>query len=113
MTLQVGQKVTLSGTVASPDAGHFTDLVGVVIDGIAATYWFRADLLTPVVEPEPQWSPGDVVSIDDETYMHRVYRSHSYWSCANVARTVFYPSEFSQAWSEGRVVIIHRKEETQ
>src|SRR5690348_6447625 len=65
--------------------------------------------LTPVVEPEPQWSPGDVVRIDGVNYMLREYSADLWWYPAVTGRDALRPTVFSRVWAEGRVEVIYRK----
>ena len=110
MTLRVGQKVTLSGTVQQQYAAEYWDVAvkGSCVIGV------HASCLTPVVDPEPPFTPGDVVSIDGVNYMLRKLRypqGYRLW-CGGRGETMA-PDVFSRHWSEGRVQVIHRKGETQ
>ena len=110
--LRLGQKATLTGTVIGVQ-GRAIELE-VRESGENYVGWNHivvdASALTPVVEPEPQWSPGDVVRIDGVTYVLFCTGIGQRWipSVRGEPRLAF--DAFSQAWSEGRVVVVYRKE---
>ena len=65
-----------------------------------------ASALTPVVEPEPTWSPGDVVRIDGVNYM----LIGNVWRHASDGGLPLFRGSLSECWREGRVVVVYRKE---
>ena len=104
--LRVGQKVHIAdGVITGVNTPY--EWANVDIDGVFARVPWSA--LTPVVDPEPSWTSGDVVSIDGENWMLRSDRyGILFWSCAKQDRTL-YRDDFSRAWFEGRVEVIYRK----
>lgn len=111
--LRPGQKVTLTGTVQEVPEPH-EGCVGVRIDGDYETLPYRLFLysaLTPVVEPEPTWTPGDHVQIDGVDYMlHELLNPQGYRIWCGPRGETLHVGLFSERWSEGRVVVVYRKE---
>ena len=108
MTLRVGQKVTLKDAVIAEDDGRGA-FCRVDVDG--CTFYVPRNSLTPVPDPEPQWTPGDVVSIDGVNYMLYDGGAGRRWMSCTWSNRSLTTSEVSEVWSEGRVVIVHRKED--
>ena len=105
--LRPGQKVTLSGTVQQQYDDDYWD---VRVDG-SGTIGVKASALTPVVEPEPVWSPGDVVRIDGVNHMLReLLNPQGYRIWWGPRGETLHVGLFSERWSEGRVVVVYRKE---
>ena len=104
--LRPGQKVTLSGTVLRryDDEWYQTQ-----VDGATTTSMVRASALTPVVEPEPTFEPGDVVRINGINYMLCGSGAFTRWRPANDGWPLT-PGNFSALWTDDRVVVVYRKE---
>ena len=109
--LRPGQKVTLPAWVKSTGLERawieFGGIAYVAADSNEINVPLSA--LTPVVEPEPVWSPGDVVRIDGVNHMVRGTRCDRWIPCDEAGAPVR-PQDFSQRWAEGRVVVVYRKE---
>ena len=107
--LRPGQKVTLTGEVLACGTG-----LDVALDCGDDDRWIAynvpASALTPVVEPEPVWSPGDHVRIDGVDYMLRDSVHHGFWWLSCAGHGDLEPRRFSQCWREGRVVVVYREE---
>lgn len=104
MNFRPGQKVSLSGTVTG-DGGNGWSFVSVDGSDAMGEYSFQTAALTPVVETEPVWSPGDHVQVDGVDYMLIGYA----WNASDGGLPLFRES-LSQCWQEGRVVVVYRKE---
>ena len=105
--LRPGQSVTLTGTIQrrNPDNSYTVLLT----DGTLR--YFPASALTPVVEPEPTFMPGDVVRIDGVNHMLRTDGIRPGWLSPDVRTNVISGQNFSELWREGRVVVVYRKED--
>jgi hypothetical protein len=108
--LSAGTRVTLTGTATGR-----ANLVGreiVRIDGDTmgahAVYAFDRSALQVVVPPEPQWTVGDAVRIDEDTYtLERLLDTRSdTWRCASDGRAIS-KAFIQRAWSEGRVRVLY------
>ena len=109
--LRPGQKVTLSGEVLALACRTGLDVAfDCGDDDRWIAYNVPASALTPVVEPEPVWSPGDVVRIDGVNHMLRTDGIRPGWSSPDVRTNVISGQNFSELWREGRVVVVYRKE---
>lgn len=104
--LRPGQKVTLTGTVLRHYEADYWD---VRVDG--AVFGVKASALTPAVDPEPTWTPGDVVCIDGVNHMLRTDGIQRGWSSPDARTNLIDERNFSELWSEGRVVVVYRKED--
>ena len=107
--LRPGQKVMLTGEVLYCLRPGIDVALDCGDDDRWIAYNVPLSALTPVVEPEPSWVPGDVVRIDGANSMLFEYAAYRRWRPANdgwpMAR-----SELSQRWREGCVEVIYRKE---
>ena len=118
-TLRPGQKVTLTGTVESIPGPCNEGCAYVLIDGDydgSSVRSFPYAALTPVVEPEPQWEPGQRVQLtgvrgDVRELLHAVIGEDERHVWINT-KTGFdaLPAYVSESWREGRVEVVYRKE---
>ena len=113
--LRPGQKVKLTGTVESIPGPCNEGCAYVLVDGDydgSSVRSFPYAALTPVVEAEPQWVPGDVVRIDGKrNYMLcRRIDGVLQWITSDDGYVALPIEELSSRWHEGRVEIVYRKE---
>lgn len=103
MTIKVGDRVRIAvdGIVDSKDSSHYPYQV-CIGDG-AFSAWFRAEDVSKIVGPEPQWRVGDAViftSVQGRTVETLIW-SGTYWR--NYSGDSF-GSSISVAWADRRIV---------
>ena len=106
--LRPGQRVKLTGVVESIPGPLDEGCARVIIDGdgeMRGRRSFPYSALTPIVEPMPDFKPGEVVRYDGENYM---LRDDEVWIPCNCDLDWLSLETMSERWAESRVEVVYK-----